>query len=84
MAASTVISQNSKVEGETRQTGETFEDAVDIISNIKRSQNLGNIQHVARKLLKVSILQIIFASLELFCLEEKHHELPTVKLVSLI
>ena len=71
VAASTVISQNSKVEGETRQVGETFEDTVDIISNIKRSQNLGNIQHVTRNLLKVSILQIIFASLELFCLEEE-------------
>ena len=42
-AASTVISQNSKVEGETRQIGETFEGTVDIISNIKRSQDLGNV-----------------------------------------
>ena len=72
MAASTVISQNSKVEGETRQIDEAFEGTVDIISNIKRSQNLGNVQHMTKRRLKVSILQVlIVASFELFCLKEK-------------
>ena len=72
MAASTVISQNSKVEGEARQIDEAFEGTVDIISNIKRSQNLGNVQHMTKKRLEVSILQVlIVASFELFCLKEK-------------
>ena len=72
MAASTVISKNSKVEGETRQIDEAFEGTVDRISNIKRSQNLGNVQHMTKKRLKVSILQVlIVASFELFCLKEK-------------
>ena len=72
VAASTVISQNSKVEGETHQIGETFEGTVGIISNIKRSQNLGNVQHVTKKRLEVSILQVlIVASFELFSLKEK-------------
>ena len=83
MAASIVISQNGKVEGETHRITETLVGTVDIISDIKGSQNLGNVQHVTEKRLEVSILQVlILASLQLFCLKEKQHnrhDLPTAK-----
>ena len=85
MAASIVISrQNGKVEGETHPVNETIVGTVHIISNLKRSQNLGNVHAVTKKRLEVSILKVlILASLELFCLKEKQHnrhDLPRAKL----
>lgn len=72
MAARPVMSQDGKIEGEASCVEEAFVSTFNVICNMKRRQNLGNIQDVTSKLLEVGVLQVLeVTSLKFLCLKER-------------